>query len=54
MSSMDKIETLIPLEELEPGAVQQIFANAKLDFVKKMAIMPDCHQGYDLPIGAVA
>ena len=54
MPNMDKIKSLIPMHEIEQGAQQQIFDNANIPFVKTIAIMPDCHQGYDLPIGAVA
>jgi len=54
MPNMDKIKSLIPMHEIEQGAQQQIFDNANIPFVKKIAVMPDCHQGYDLPIGAVA
>lgn len=54
MSIKDKISSLIPLEDLEVSAQQQIYATAEKDFVMKLAIMPDCHTGYDLPIGAVA
>ena len=50
----DKLVSLIPMQELEYEAQQQIYNNLKLDFLKKMAIMPDCHAGYCLPIGAVA
>jgi len=50
----DKLRSLLPLEEIEPGALQQIFDNLSDDRVLKMAIMPDVHQGYDLPIGGVA
>ena len=50
----EKLSTLIPLEELEYEAISQIDALLEHDFVKKVAIMPDCHTGYDLPIGAVA
>lgn len=54
MPNMNKIVHLIPLHEIEQGAQKQIFDNANIPFVKKIAVMPDCHQGYDLPIGAVA
>ncbi len=50
----DKLHSLVPLEEIERGAQQQIFDNLADDRVLKMAIMPDVHQGYDLPIGGVA
>ena len=49
-----KIKSLIPMHEIEQGAQKQIYDNAEIPFVLKLAIMPDCHQGYDLPIGAVA
>jgi len=39
---------------LEQGAQQQIYAALELDFLLKLAIMPDCHKGYTLPIGGVA
>jgi len=54
MPNADKIKTLIPMHEIEQGAQQQIYDNANIPFVKTIAVMPDCHQGYDLPIGAVA
>ena len=54
MSSMDKLKTLIPLEEIEVSAQEQIFKALANPFLLKMAVMPDCHTGYDLPIGGVA
>ena len=51
---INKIKWLIPEEEVEQGAIEQIYNVASLDIVKKMAIMPDVHQGYDMPIGGVA
>ena len=50
----NKIKWLIPEEEVEQGAIEQIYNVAQMDIVKKMAIMPDVHQGYDMPIGGVA
>ena len=54
MPNADKIVHLIPMEEIEQGAQKQLYDNANIPFVKKIAVMPDVHQGYDLPIGAVA
>lgn len=54
MKITDKIVSLIPLEEIEQGAQKQLFDNAAIPFVKKIAVMADVHQGFDLPIGAVA
>jgi len=54
MSILDKLSTLIPLEQIEQGAQQQMYDALKLDFLIKLAIMPDVHQGYSLPIGGVA
>jgi tRNA-splicing ligase RtcB len=54
VKTSDKLHSLVPLEEIEQGALQQIFDNLGDDRVLKMAIMPDVHQGYDLPIGGVA
>jgi len=51
---INKIKWLIPEEEVEQGAIEQIYNVAQMDMVKKMAIMPDVHQGYDMPIGGVA
>ncbi|MDQ7056332.1 MAG: RtcB family protein [Persephonella sp.] len=50
----EKIKSLIQLEEIEPEALKQIYDIASLDIVKKLAIMPDVHTGYDLCIGGVA
>lgn len=41
-------------EEVEEGAMQQVYNLANLPFAYKwIAIMPDCHQGYGMPIGGV-
>lgn len=40
--------------EIEDGAMVQIDNLARLPFVfNRVAIMPDCHQGYGMPIGGV-
>ena len=49
-----KLRSLIPLEELEWSAQNQIYDALKLDFLLILAVMPDCHTGYSLPIGGVA
>ena len=42
------------LEELEDGALEQAKHLANLPFTfKHIALMPDCHQGYGMPIGGV-
>lgn len=51
---VDKLFLSIPKSEIEQGALNQIDAVMKLDFLKYLAIMPDVHQGYALPIGGVA
>jgi tRNA-splicing ligase RtcB len=41
-------------DPIEPGAYAQIDQLARLPFAfKHIAIMPDCHQGYGMPIGGV-
>ncbi|WP_457625006.1 RtcB family protein [Persephonella sp.] len=50
----EKIKSLIELDEIEPEALKQIYDVASVDIVKKLAIMPDVHAGYDLCIGGVA
>ncbi|MCK5018715.1 MAG: RtcB family protein [Candidatus Peribacteraceae bacterium] len=54
MANLEKLATLIPMNEIEIGAQQQIYNALKLDFLIKLAVMPDVHQGYSLPIGGVA
>lgn len=54
MTNLDKLKTLIPMEEIEQSAQQQIYKNLEFDFLKTLAIMPDVHMGYTLPIGGVA
>jgi len=54
----DDTKNLIPiklwLDDVEPGALEQINNLSKLPFAfKHIAIMPDCHQGYGMPIGGV-
>jgi len=50
----EKLKMLLPMEELEQEAQQQIYNALELPFLKTLAIMPDCHAGYTLPIGGVA
>jgi tRNA-splicing ligase RtcB len=52
--TMKKLRSLIPIYELEWSAQNQIYDALKLDFLITLAIMPDCHTGYSLPIGGVA
>lgn len=40
-------------KDVEDGAMAQIRNLAKHPVIKKVAIMPDCHQGYGMPIGGV-
>jgi len=40
-------------EVIEDGAITQFVDAMEQDFVIRGALMPDCHQGYTLPIGAV-
>jgi len=50
----EKLEVKMWLEEIEDGAVEQIKHLANLPFAfKHIAIMPDSHQGYGMPIGGV-
>ncbi|MCU0605919.1 MAG: RtcB family protein, partial [Candidatus Edwardsbacteria bacterium] len=42
------------LDDIEPGALAQARNLANLPFAFKwIAVMPDCHQGYGMPIGGV-
>lgn len=52
--SIKKLRSMIPLHELEWSAQNQIYDALKLEFLLKLAVMPDCHTGYSLPIGGVA
>lgn len=54
MSKLDKLCSLIPIHEIEQAAMQQIYKVLELECLEKLAIMPDVHAGYDLPIGGVA
>ena len=40
-------------EGFEQGALDQFYSAVHLDYTVKAALMPDAHQGYTLPIGAV-
>lgn len=52
--STEKLPIKMWLEEIEDGAMEQIKNLANLPFVfKHIAIMPDSHQGYGMPIGGV-
>ncbi|MDH4261795.1 MAG: RtcB family protein [Spirochaetia bacterium] len=54
MQNSHKLTSLIPLNAIEPEALEQLQKALNHDFVKKIAVMPDIHAGYDLPIGSVA
>ena len=49
-----RLKLTLPLEEIEATALEQIEAALKIPSLKLLAIMPDVHTGYDLPIGGVA
>lgn len=50
----EKLPIKMWLEEIEDGALEQAKNLANLPFAfKHIAIMPDCHQGYGMPIGGV-
>ena len=48
------IKMWLPISQIEEGALEQAQNLAKLPFVHKwVALMPDTHQGYGMPIGGV-
>lgn len=50
----EKLPIKMWLEDIEEGALEQAKNLANLPFAfKHVAIMPDCHQGYGMPIGGV-
>jgi tRNA-splicing ligase RtcB len=52
--STEKLPIKLWLEDIEEGALNQARNMANLPFVfKHIAIMPDSHQGYGMPIGGV-
>lgn len=49
-----KIPIKLWLDDIEPGALEQALHLTELPFAfKHVAIMPDAHQGYGMPIGGV-
>ena len=49
-----EIRTWLPVEEIEPGALQQLQNAARHPEVgEAIAVMPDCHVGYGVTIGSV-
>jgi len=52
--STEKIRIKLWLDDIEDGALDQAKNLANLPFAfKHIAIMPDSHQGYGMPIGGV-
>ena len=50
----EKIPIMLWLEDIEQGAMNQARNMANLPFAfKHIAIMPDSHEGYGMPIGGV-
>jgi tRNA-splicing ligase RtcB (3'-phosphate/5'-hydroxy nucleic acid ligase) len=48
------VKSWLPIEEIEDSAMQQI-RNAALhpEVVEHIAVMPDCHVGYGIPVGSI-
>lgn len=53
-SKLGKLSSLVPIDDIEWSARNQIYACLAEESLIKLAIMPDVHAGYDLPIGGVA
>ena len=54
VETTEKVPIKLWLDDIEDGAMQQARDLANLPFVHKwVAIMPDSHQGYGMPIGGV-
>ena len=52
--STEKAPIKLWLDEIEDGALRQAKNLANLPFIfKHLAIMPDAHEGYGMPIGGV-
>ena len=50
----ERIPIKMWLDDIEDGALEQAKNIANLPFAfKHIALMPDCHQGYGMPIGGV-
>ena len=50
----ERIPIKMWLEDIESGALEQALHLANLPFAfRHIALMPDCHQGYGMPIGGV-
>jgi len=50
----ERIPIKLWLDNVEEGALEQAINLANLPFVfKHIALMPDCHQGYGMPIGGI-
>lgn len=48
------VNLFLPMEEVEPSALQQVIATSKHPHaVGPVAIMPDCHTGYGVTIGTI-
>lgn len=50
----NRLKLTIPENNIEIGALEQIVDALSYPYLKSLAIMPDVHSGYDLPIGGVA
>jgi tRNA-splicing ligase RtcB (3'-phosphate/5'-hydroxy nucleic acid ligase) len=48
------VNLFLPLDEVEPGALDQIITTSNHPSAyEKLAVMPDCHQGYGVTIGTI-
>lgn len=54
VTNTEKLPIKMWLEDVEDSALEQIMNLANLPFAyKHIAIMPDCHKGYGMPVGGV-
>ena len=51
MQLADKVWSWLPADEIEPGTMTQIENIAALPCTTHVAVMPDAHKGYGMPIG---
>jgi tRNA-splicing ligase RtcB len=48
------VNLFLPFDDVEPGALEQIITTSQHPSAyEKLAVMPDCHQGYGVTIGTI-
>ncbi len=53
IEGINNLVAFLPVEEIDPKTITQLINTASMNFVKGVAVMPDCHLGRGSTVGSV-